>query len=100
MTLPLTNAPRAGVPRTFLNAPLAAGLDRLEAHIVVLRLPYDDPRSIDEVTNDQSNASTAVRQASDRFYRAPEERWDFDIGGTLFDGKPVRLVDCGDAPAG
>lgn len=54
MTLPLTIAPRASVPRTFLNAPLVTDFDRLDAHIAVLGLPYGDPRNIDEVTNDQT----------------------------------------------
>ena len=24
------------------------------------------------------------------------ERYDFDLGGTLYDGKTIRAVDCGD----
>src|SRR5262249_48479751 len=99
MSLTLTVAPRASLPRTFLNAPLITDLDRLDAHVAILGLPYGDPRTIDEVTNDQTTAPAAIRQASDRFHRGPEERWDFDLGGTLFDGRDIRIVDCGDVPA-
>jgi agmatinase len=40
----------------------------------------------------------AMRQASDRILRSLE-RYDFDLGGPLYDGKPVRAVDCGDVRA-
>jgi arginase family enzyme len=40
----------------------------------------------------------AMRQASDRIVRSLE-RYDFDLGGPLYDGKPIRPVDCGDVRA-
>jgi agmatinase len=97
MSLPLTVAPRAGC-KTFCHFPEALDLDALEAHVAILGLPYGDPYSMEEVTNDQSNAPTAVRQFS---HMAMEglKRWDFDLGGTLFDGKDIKVVDCGDVPA-
>jgi agmatinase len=49
------------------------------------------------VNNDQSRAPTAVRQATDRIVRSLE-RYDFDIGGPLYMGKPINAVDCGDVP--
>jgi agmatinase len=49
------------------------------------------------VTNDQTNAPTAVRQATDRFCRSLE-RYDFDFGGPLLDGRNIKMVDCGDVP--
>ena len=39
-----------------------------------------------------------VRERSARFGRMVEH-YDFDLGGTLFDGADVGLVDCGDVPA-
>ena len=96
MDLPLTQAPRLGYP-SFLNFPLALDLDALDAHVAILGIPYGDPYSIDEVTNDQTNAPTAVRQASDRISTGPDQ-WDFDLGGTLLDGRDVKVVDCGDVP--
>jgi agmatinase len=94
--LSLTVPPR-GVFTTFMEFPLATDLDRLDAHLAIIGMPYGDPYSIDEVTNDQTNAPTAVRRASARVSRGLE-RWDFDIGGTLFDGKKIKVVDVGDVP--
>ena len=96
MTGMLTVAPRRTL-QTFLDFPLHTDLDTLEADVAILGLPYGDPYSMDEVTNDQTNAPTAVRVASRRIGTDPS-RWDFDVGGTLFDGKPIRVVDCGDVP--
>jgi agmatinase len=92
----LTVAPRQGF-KSFLDVPLALDLDNLDAHVAILGIPYGDPYSIDEVTNDQTNAPTAVRQASGQASEGLE-RWDFDLGGTVLDGRPVKLVDCGDVP--
>ncbi len=94
MTETLTTAPRKP-HATFMNFPLHTDLESLEADVAILGIPYGDPYTIDEVTNDQTNAPTAVRVASARFSQALD-RWDFDLGGTLFDGRPVRVVDCGD----
>jgi agmatinase len=94
--LPLTVPPRS-VFTTFMNFPLATDLDRLDAHVAVIGMPYGDPYSIDEVTNDQTNAPTAVRRASSRISLSLEQ-WDFDLGGTLFDGKTIKVVDVGDVP--
>ena len=96
MSDPLTVAPRQGF-KSFLDFPLALDLDALDAQVAILGIPYGDPYSIDEVTNDQTNAPTAVRQASDRISTGPAQ-WDFDLGGTLLDGTDVRVVDCGDVP--
>jgi agmatinase len=96
MTDVLTVPPRKP-HQTYLNFPLHTELETLDAHVAILGMPYSDPYTIDEVTNDQTNAPTAVRAASARFSQSIE-RWDFDIGGYLFDGKDIRVVDCGDVP--
>jgi len=93
--LSLTVAPRA-VFTTFMNVPLTTDLDVLDAHFAVIGMPYGDPYSIDEVTNDQTNAPTAVRRATQRL--SSFDHWDFDVGGTIFDGKAVKVVDVGDVP--
>jgi len=93
---PLTVAPR-DVNVTFMGFPHSNDLDRLDAHVAILGLPYGDPYSIDEVNNDQTNGPTAVRRASRRISLGLD-RWDFDIGGTVFDGKPIKVVDVGDVP--
>src|SRR5215470_17486580 len=84
--------------QTFLDFPLATELDKLDAHIAILGLPYGAPYRMSEVTNDQSNAPTAVRVASARLSQALD-RHDFDFGGTLFAGKAIKVVDCGDVVA-
>ena len=68
MTAPLTVPPCRGM-RSFLDFPVATDLDALAAqrpHVAILGLPYGDPYSVDEVANDQTNAPTAIRRASDR----------------------------------
>ena len=76
MTETLTVEPRTS-PHTFLRFPLCTEFDRLEADIAILGLPYGDPYGIDEVTNDQTNAPTAVRRQSLRLSYGLD-RWDFD----------------------
>ena len=92
----LTIAPRQ-IRQTFLDFDLALDLEHLEADVAILGLPYGDAYSIDEVSNDQTNAPTAIRQASRRI-SGGLERWDFDLGSPLLHGKSVRVVDCGDVP--
>jgi agmatinase len=92
----LTVPPR-GMRTTFMDFPFAPDLDRLDAHFVIIGMPYGDPYTMDETINDQTNAPTAVRRASERASRGLD-RWDFDIGGTLFDDKEVSVVDVGDIP--
>jgi agmatinase len=53
---------------------------------------------MEEVDNDQTNGPTAVRRASRRISQNLD-RYDFDIGGTVFDGKAVKVVDVGDVRA-
>ena len=94
--LGLTVAPHQ-MRQTFMDFDLALDLEHLEADIAILGLPYGDSYIIDEVTNDQTKAPTAIRQASRRI-SGGLERWDFDLGSALLHGKPVRVVDCGDVP--
>jgi agmatinase len=49
------------------------------------------------VTSDQTNALTAMRVASARIAQN-FDRYDFVLGGPLFDHRPIRVVDCGDVP--
>src|SRR5882672_4746652 len=97
MISPLTTAPRRG-HATFLFSELVTDLDDLSADIAFLGIPYGSAYSVGEVSNDQSTMPTAMRQASDRMVRSLE-RYDFDLGGPLYAGKPVRAVDCGDVRA-
>jgi agmatinase len=94
MDSPLTSAPKRG-QTTFLFSELAPDLDNLEADIAFLGIPFGSAYSMAEISNEQSTMPTAMRQASDRIIRSLE-RYDFDLGGPLYAGKPIRAVDCGD----
>jgi agmatinase len=96
MTLPLTVPPKAG-HNSFLYAPVHTDFDTLDAHIAFLGIPHGAPYSMEDVNNEQSRAPAAIRQATDRAVRSLE-RYDFDIGGPLYLGKPIKAVDCGDVP--
>ncbi len=97
MSKSITVAPQSEVS-TFMGFPLCMKIDTLEADLAVLGIPYGDPYHMDEVTNDQSNAPSAVRRESARL-SSGLDHWDFDLGGPLFDGRDIRVSDCGDVPA-
>lgn len=95
MTSPLTTPPKHG-HKSLLYSEVIDDINTLDqADIAVLGIPYGSAYTQAEVSNDQSNAPTAVRQATDRAVRSPE-RYDFDIGGPLLMNSDVRMVDCGD----
>lgn len=90
----LTCVPKTG-HQTFLYSELATDLDALTADIAFLGVPYGDAYTFAEIVNDQTNMPAAMRRATDRITRSIE-RYDFDLGGPLYDGRPIRAVDCGD----
>jgi len=73
-------------------------LDDLSAHIAFLGIPYGNAYDYHAIVNDQANAPAAMRRVSDRLIRSLE-RYDFDLGGTLYDGQAIDAVDCGDVRA-
>src|SRR4051794_19264650 len=87
--------PPRRTPGTFLYSEPVTRLDDLRADIAFLGVPYAQAYSYEDITNDQSNGPTAMREASARIVRSIE-RYDFDLGGPLYAGKPIRAVDCGD----
>lgn len=84
--------------QTFHDFPLVTDLDVLTADVALLGVPFGDPYSMAEVSNDQSNAPTHIRRHCERALRGLD-RYDFDIGGTMLDGRDIRVVDCGDVLA-
>lgn len=96
MNLPLTVPSEHGYP-SFLYSDRTTDLDNLVADIAFLGIPYGDPYEMELVNNDQSNAPNAIRQLTDRAVRALE-RYDFDLGGPLYDGRDIKFVDCGNVP--
>ena len=101
MTLPLTVAPAQGFT-SFLDFPVHTDLETLEAEVAILGIPYGAPYAMDQVANDQSRAPGAIRAQSGQIGDGLD-RWGFGLGGPLFggplfDGREVRVVDCGDVP--
>jgi agmatinase len=94
MTNALTMRPRQA-PLTFLHSDYEPNLDALDAHVAFLGIPYGEAYTYDDIVNDQTNGPTAMRAASSKILRGLE-RYDFDLGGTLYDQKAIRAVDCGD----
>jgi len=94
MTTALVSPPKKEF-QSFHDFPVVTDLDTLSADIAILGIPYGDPYSMGEVSNDQSTAPTHVRRCCERALRGLD-RYDFDIGGTMLDGQNVKVVDCGD----
>jgi len=80
---------------TFLAAPRAGDLASLAADVAVLGVPYGVPYGMEGSTSPSAEAPAAIREASRRAARYLTHH-DFDLGGPLWDGRPVRLVDAGD----
>jgi agmatinase len=97
MSAVVTVPPKHG-HRSLLFSEVVTDLDRLRADVAFLGIPYGRAYSVDDISNDQTNAPTAIRQASDRALRSLE-RYDYDIGGPLYMGRNLRIVDCGDVAA-
>ncbi len=97
MTEKLTVVP-GGPPRTFLDFPLELDLDKFDADIAVLGIPFGMPYAPGEMANDQSRAPDALRHASEDGNYA-REHYDFDLGGYLLDGRGINIVDCGNVTA-
>jgi len=97
MTDALTTRPRQA-PLAFLHSEYVPDLSGVSADIAYLGIPYGEAYNYTDITNDQSNGPTAMRAASNAILRGPE-RYDFDLGGTLYDGKDIRAIDCGDVRA-
>lgn len=89
------NVPPRTAHGSFMFSEVHTDLDTLDADIAILGLPYGSAYWPEAIVNDQINAPNAVRQAS---YRACQDlnRYDYDLGGPIFDDRPVKMVDVGD----
>ena len=90
----LTTPPRRD-HATFLYSAPDFDMALEAADIAFLGIPFGSGYSFAEQVPDQSCAPAAMRAATDRILRSIE-RYDFDLGGPLYDDQPVRAVDCGD----
>jgi agmatinase len=80
---------------TFLYSDKCPDLDRIDADIAFLGIPFGQSYSFAEIASEQSRMPRAMRAATPQILRSIE-RYDFDLGGPLYDNKPIRAVDCGD----
>ena len=94
MTTPLT-VPVAGDRATFLGAPRCHDLAELDADVAVLGVAHGVPYQPDAPYEPSAAAVRTVREQSLHFADAPAH-WDFTFGGELFNGREVRIADCGD----
>ncbi|MCO5224744.1 MAG: arginase family protein [Thermomicrobiales bacterium] len=80
---------------TFAMAERCDDLATLEADIAIIGTPYgviypsysDRPR--------YSEGAESIRKHSQKFGKF-RDHYDFDLGGAMLDGRPIRIVDCGD----
>lgn len=80
---------------TFAGADRCNDLHAIDADIAIIGTPYgviypsytDRPR--------YSEGAESIRQHSQKYGKF-REHYDFDLGGTLFNDLPIRIVDCGD----
>jgi len=91
---PRTHPIPSGRP-TFLDVPRGADLDLLDADVAVIGVPYTTPHDLASSRASSSGAPESVREQSRRF-AGRTTHYDFDLGGALFAGRRVRVVDCGD----
>jgi agmatinase len=93
-SLPMrTDAPSAG----FLGLPVETDIDRLEADIAILGVPYGWPYPRPGATAGCAEAPSAVRERSQRLARF-RGHWDFDLDGPLLAEDGPRVLDAGDVP--
>ena len=90
----LTNPPKREF-QSFHDFPIVSDLDNFKADIAIIGIPFGDPYSMGEASNDQSNAPTHIRRFCERALRGLD-RFDFDIGGKLLNDQDIKVVDCGD----
>lgn len=82
---------------SFLYSEVSTDLDNLAADIVFMGIPYGSAYTPDALSNDQIRAPDTIRQVTGRVSRALE-RHDFDVGGPIYDNRPIRAVDVGNVP--
>jgi agmatinase len=80
---------------SFADVPRCADLDTLEAGIAIIGVPYGVPYTMETSRNPSSEAPAAIREESLRYGKYFTHH-DVDLGGTLLDGREIRIVDCGD----
>src|SRR5215211_6620626 len=83
-----------GAP-SFLDAPRCGNLETLVADVAILGVPYTTPMDLAGSRSECSLAPERIRAQSLRF-AGSLRHYDFEFGGDLLAGRPMRIVDCGD----
>lgn len=94
---PRTSPVPTGRP-SFLAAPRCTDVDILDTDVAVIGVPYTTPCNLAASRGPSSEAPRTVRAQSESLADRVTH-YDFDLGGDLFAGRRVRIVDCGDAHA-
>lgn len=84
----------SGLP-SFIDAERVSNLSELEADVAIIGVPYGVPYDLAGMRSPSAPAPGAIRTASRRFVKYLSH-YDFDLGGPVFAGREVRVVDCGD----
>lgn len=90
----LTNAVPENKP-TFAGVERCQDLHNVEADIAIIGTPWGVIYPSYTERPRYSEGADSLRQYSQKFGKF-RDHYDFDVGGTMLDGKPIRIVDCGD----
>jgi agmatinase len=81
--------------RTFLDVSRCTDLSTLDSHVAIIGVPFGIPYDLHYSTM-VSIAPNTIREQSVRYLPWFPTCYDYDFGGDLFDGREVKIVDCGD----
>ena len=85
---------------TFLDFPLALNLDDLQADFAILGIPFGMHYGPSSMANDQSTAPDIIRHTPSKAdIEYTRNHFDWDLGGHLFNGEDIVVVDCGNVCA-
>lgn len=87
--------PIAADQPTFAGSDRCDDLDTLEADIAIIGTPYGVIYPSYTERPRYSDGAESIREHSQKFGKF-REHYDFDLGGTMLNGRPIRIVDCGD----
>lgn len=89
-------APPGSTGGTFLDFPLIATLDELQAHFAILGIPFGMPYDASSMANDQSTAPDKIRQTPAKIdIEYTKDHFDWDLGGHLLDGREIKVIALG-----
>lgn len=80
---------------TFAGSDRCHDLDSLEADIAIIGTPYGVIYPSYTERPRYSDGAESIRQHSQKFGKF-RDHYDFDLGGTMLNDRPLRIVDCGD----